>query len=237
MPIVGNLNEFPLPEVLNLIGTRTGRMQLLDIPEAGVLLMDLWEGHIISLQVAGVYVEDPTEVIRKLSHVVEGGYGMFEFRLMPPEDLRGSLRLALNRVAMDLCFEVDNAIGTTRALIQANPTFVLISEHDIWLEPELQAFFNGIRGHLASGIDVKSASRIVGIEPPMAYANFNKLLQLGMVEILKTSATNGANTTNGRRAEDHSHPERDNGHTVLHDRNRRFQQDESVAEAPAENQG
>ena len=34
MPIVGNLSEFPLPEVLILIGLRTGRLRLLDVPES-----------------------------------------------------------------------------------------------------------------------------------------------------------------------------------------------------------
>jgi len=49
MPILGDLSEFPLPEVLLLIGVRTGRLRLLDVPEFGIMDVDFSNGEVQSM--------------------------------------------------------------------------------------------------------------------------------------------------------------------------------------------
>ena len=76
MPILGNLSEFPLPEVLLLIGARTGRLRLLDVPEFGILGVDVFNGEVHSIPIwQQNYLTEVADLIEKLSAVVQATGG------------------------------------------------------------------------------------------------------------------------------------------------------------------
>src|SRR5271156_2646685 len=83
MPIVGNLSEFPLPEVMLFIGHRTGRLRLLDVPEFGVLDIDIAKGEVQTMRIGISTFIETVMMLDKLSPIVQSQSGMFEFRAGP----------------------------------------------------------------------------------------------------------------------------------------------------------
>ena len=77
MPIIGNLSEFPLPEVLLLIGVRTGRLRLLDVPEFGIMDFDFSNGEAQAMHLGSKTLTEAGEMIEKLSAVVQARASMF----------------------------------------------------------------------------------------------------------------------------------------------------------------
>ncbi len=83
MPLIGDLSEFPLPEVLLLIGSRTGQLRLYDAAEIRPLQIDLSEGLAHGLYIEGDCVTDRAQIVAELSFIVASGEGMFEFLAEP----------------------------------------------------------------------------------------------------------------------------------------------------------
>ena len=78
------LAEFPLPEVLLLIGGRTGRLRLCDAPEFVPIEIDSSEGLAHGLHIADKVGDRTAEqIVAELSYAIETGGGHFEFSLQP----------------------------------------------------------------------------------------------------------------------------------------------------------
>jgi hypothetical protein len=100
MPLVGNLTEFPLPEVLLLIGSRTGRLRLYDAPEIVPIEMDLSEGQAHGLHIGPSFVTEQSQIVAELSFMVETGEGMFEFSAQPIVSVQRNEALPINELVM-----------------------------------------------------------------------------------------------------------------------------------------
>src|SRR5476651_2213206 len=100
MALVGNLYEFPLPEVLLLIGSRTGRLRLYDAPEIVPIEMDLCEGHAHGLHIGDNFLTEPRQLVAELSFMVETGAGMFEFSAQPVVSVQRDEALPINELVM-----------------------------------------------------------------------------------------------------------------------------------------
>jgi Domain of unknown function (DUF4388) len=115
MPLIGTMAEFPLPEILQLIGQRTGVLRLLDVSEAPSLEIELYKGNLCSLRLSDLFLQESNEVMKRLSHIIQAGSGMFEFIETAGREPEGTLRLPMNKLAMDLAFMVDEINGITKA--------------------------------------------------------------------------------------------------------------------------
>jgi hypothetical protein len=115
MPIIGTMSEFPLPEIMQLIGQRTGLLRLLDIPEASTIEIELFKGNLCSLRFSDHFVDETNEVMKRLSQIIQAECGMFEFTESIGKEPTGSLRLPMNKLAMDLAFMVDEINGVSAA--------------------------------------------------------------------------------------------------------------------------
>lgn len=183
MPILGNLAEFPLPEVLHFIGGRTGRMKLIDVPGADYIEIDTHLGYLNGLQSGGMPVEEKDEVIRKLSVVLQVERGMFEFSLIEEDHLRGQLQLPLQSLAMELAFNVDQLNHESQRLLNPNQTFVLLQEPQIWVDHELRQFFHYARVMIQNGASILEISDFLGMEASLASSHLGKLRMLGFIDL------------------------------------------------------
>src|SRR5258708_7484219 len=143
MPIIGNLSEFPLPEVLLLIGPRTGRLRLYDVPEFAVMEIDLCEGQAHALHLGGSYLTEPPQIVAELSVIVETGEGMFEFRAQPIESVRHDEPFPINQLVMMLVLHVDEKLARQRALMATDLFYMLeVPAPEIWIDPTLNQFYH-----------------------------------------------------------------------------------------------
>ncbi len=185
MPILGNLSEFPLPEVLLLIGVRTGRLRLLDVPEFGIMDVDFSNGEAQAMHMGNKRFTEPEDMIEKLSAVVQAQGGMFEFRLHPVTTVTRERPLMINQLVMSLVCHVDEQVARQRATASADSRYVLVSpQPEIWIEPELHSFFMSACAYLAMGIHLDELSRRMELDATTVHQNLTNLRLLGLIKLI-----------------------------------------------------
>jgi len=190
MPILGNLSEFPLPEVLLLIGSRTGRLRLLDVPEFGILDVDISEGEAQAMHMGAKTFTEVGEMIEKLSAVVQAAGGMFEFRLFPVIPVARSRPLMINQLVMSLVCYVDQQVARQRALASPHYWYVLeVTQPDIWIEPDLHSFFIRARSFLATGIHLSDLAERLDLDVSVVHQNLTNLRLLGQIKMVDGAET------------------------------------------------
>jgi len=182
MPVLGNLAEFPLPEVLHFIGSRTGRMKLLDIPGADLLELDTHAGYLYALCSGGQELENMDAVIEKLSIVLQAGRGMFEFTVMDEVHIRVGLTVPLQSLAMELAFNVDRMNDESQRLVNPNSRFVLLQEPQIWLEHDLRQFYHYAKEMIQNQSTLAEIADLLGTETRVVASHLSKLRLLGFVD-------------------------------------------------------
>ncbi|HUB68447.1 MAG TPA: hypothetical protein VL981_13260, partial [Candidatus Methylacidiphilales bacterium] len=55
---------------------------------------------------------------------------------------------------------------------------------DVWIEPELNAFFIQARPHLASGVYLKDLARVMGLDVSQVHQNLTNLRLLGLIQLM-----------------------------------------------------
>jgi predicted transcriptional regulator len=190
MPILGNLSEFPLPEVLLLIGSRTGRLRLLDVPEFGIMDVDFTEGEAQAMYLGAKTFTDATQMIDKLSAVVQVQAGMFEFRLQPVIRVERERPLMVNQLVMSLVCHVDEQMARQQQTTSPNLWYTLESpEPEIWIEPELNSFFLAARELLVKGASLDHLAEKMEVDKALLHQNLTNLRLLGLIKLVDGTET------------------------------------------------
>jgi hypothetical protein len=183
MPIVGNLSEFPLPEVLILIGLRTGRLRLLDVPEFGILDIDISNGEVQAMHIGANRFTDTQNMLDKLGAVVQAQRGMFEFSLTQVSLAIRPQSLTIHDLVMKLVCHVDEQTAQQQLAPAAEQRHrLVIPQPEIWMDPELNQFFQAARSLLAVGMRLDEISQHLHMETGLVYKNLTHLRSLGLIE-------------------------------------------------------
>jgi hypothetical protein len=185
MAILGSLSEFPLPEVLLLIGTRTGRLRLLDVPEFGMMDIDFSNGEVQAMQLGTRTLTESADMIGKLGGVVQMQAGMFEFRLQPVASIARPKPLFVNQLVMSLVCHVDHEIALEKAHASSVGRYVLtVPQPQIWIEPELHVFFAEARPYFSSlGVQLADLARFMGMDIEIVRKHLANMRLLGLVQL------------------------------------------------------
>jgi len=188
MPLVGNLTEFPLPEVLLLIGTRTGRLRLYDAPEIVPIEMDLCEGRAHGLHINDNFLTEAPQIVAELSFLVETGEGMFEFAAQPIVSTQREEPLPITELVMLLVLHVDEKLAKQRAILAPQLFYMLETPApEITIDPRLHLFYLQGRQLLAGGVRCEDLAEYLGLEETLVRSNLDNLHQIGFVKLLETS--------------------------------------------------
>jgi len=188
MPLVGNLSEFPLPEVLLLIGTRTGRLRIYDLPEFAPVEMDLSEGEAHGLHIGDYFLTEPSEIVAELSFMVEAGDGMFEFSAQPVASVQRNEPLPIHEFVMLLVLHVDEKLAKQRAILAPQLFYMLETPPPkTSIDPGLNLFYQQSRQLLAGGVRFEDLADYLGLEEEVVRLNLDNLHQLGFVRLMETS--------------------------------------------------
>lgn len=192
MPLTGSLTEFPLPEVLLLIGGRTGRLRLCDSEEFVPMEIDLSEGHAHGLHISGTQLTEPEQIVAELSYAIETGSGLFEFTLAPIVSVKREQPLPINELVMQLVLRVDEKLAKHRAVLAPELFYVLVAPMPSSdLKGDLKRFFIQSRQLLSGGVRSQDLSDYLGIEDEVTRLHLYHLHQLGVVRLIETSDVEG----------------------------------------------
>lgn len=189
MPILGNLSEFPLPEVLLLIGVRTGRLRLLDVPEFGVLEVDFFNGEVHSLHIGAKTLTEVPDLVDKLSSVVQAQGGMFEFRMHSVIPVARRQPLTTTQLVMSLVCHVDEQVARQKVSEPHHWYILETPQPEIWIEPELNGFFLAARSFLTTGAYRDDLAERLGLDPSVVHKNLTNLRLLGLIKLVDGAAT------------------------------------------------
>ena len=188
MPLVGNLSEFPLPEVLLLIGPRTGRLRIYDLPDFSPVELDLSEGEAHGLHISEYFLTEPSQIVTELSFMVETGDGMFEFSAQPIPSVQRDEPLPINELVMRLVLHVDEKVARQRALLAPQLFYMLGTvPPKMGIDPGLNLFYQQSRQLLAEGVRAEDLADYLGLELEVVRLNLDNLHQLGFVKLMETS--------------------------------------------------
>ncbi len=188
MPLIGNLSEFPLPEVLLLIGSRTGRLRIFDAPEFVPMVMDLSEGHAHGLHIGESCVTEPSHIVAELSFMVETGDGKFEFSAQPVASVRPTPPLPISELVMLLVLHVDEKLAKHRAVLGPELFYVLETPRPAAeLDPELNLFYQQSRQLLAGGVRAEDLAEYLGMADEAVKLNLYNLHHMGFVKLIETT--------------------------------------------------
>jgi hypothetical protein len=188
MPILGNLSEFPLPEVLLLIGARTGRLRLLDVPEFGILEIDFFNGEVHSLHMGNRSLTEAVDMIEKLSAVIQAKGGMFEFRMHSVIPVSRPRPLTATQLVMSLVCHVDEQMARQQAV--PHHWYVLETpQPEIWIEPELHEFFVAAKPFLTKGAYRDDLAERLKLNPDVVHKNLTNLRLLGLIKLVDGAST------------------------------------------------
>jgi hypothetical protein len=188
MPLLGDLSDFPLPEVLLLIGGRTGRLRIFDAPEFVPMEIDLSEGFAHGLHIATTMLFEPVQIVAELSYAIETGSGRFEFTSQPIISVPRDQPLAINELVMQLVLRVDEKLAKHRAVLAPELFYVLVAPVPISeLEDTLKLFFLQSRQLLSGGVRSQDLAEYLGIDDEVARLHLYQLHQLGLVRLIETT--------------------------------------------------
>ncbi len=188
MPLTGNLSEFPLPEVLLLIGSRTGRLRLYNAPDFHPMEIDLSEGQAHGLHIGATLLTVTRQIVAELSSLVETGDGMFEFSAQPIVSVARDEPLLVTELVMLLVLHVDEKLAKQNALLAPQLFYMLeTAVPETGIQPELNLFYLQSRQLLAGGVRAEDLAEYLGLEEPLVKTSLDSLHQLGVVKLLETS--------------------------------------------------
>ena len=188
MPLVGHLSEFPLPEVLLLIGSRTGRLRVYDIPDCLPMEIDLSEGNAHGLHINDAFLTETHQIVAELSFMVETGDGKFEFAAQPIVSVAREEPLAISELVMLLVLHVDEKLAKQQALLAPQQFYMLeMPSTDLTINPQLNLFYLQSRQLLAGGVRAEDLAEYLGLDETMVKSSLEDLHQMGVVKLLETT--------------------------------------------------
>jgi len=186
MPLTGHFSEFPMPEVLLLIGSRTGRLRMFDAEEFHPMELDLAEGRAHGLHIGDNFLTSSSQVIAELSFAVETGDGAFEFTPQPIVFVTHPL--PVSELVMQLVLRVDEKQAKHRAVLGPELFYILEPQQPIAdLSPELHLFLSQGRQLLTHGVRAEDLAEYLGKENEAVKLHLYDLHQFGFVKLVETT--------------------------------------------------
>jgi hypothetical protein len=188
MPLIGDLSEFPLPEVLLLIGSRTGRLRLYDAPGIVPMTIDLSAAHAHGLHIDETFLTETRQIVAELSFLVETGEGRFEFTAQPVVAVKNDCPLPISELVMLLVLHVDEKLAKQNAVLAPQLFYILENPPpSVEINPNLNLFLQQSKQLLAGGVRSEDLAEYLGIPEETVRLNLYNLHQMNFVTLIETS--------------------------------------------------
>jgi hypothetical protein len=183
MAIFGNLTEFPLIEVMGMLERRCGVLRFVQVGRFQSLEFQLNNGVLQGLVVNGRVLRDGLAAKDLLVEVANLREGTFEFQRVPAESglLLNDLAIQVNEVLLRRATLDDEWNNYKDNLPDLETRFVLATQELVWLDGELQRFWNLAEPLLEYGISTKELASRLNLEIRLVQVNLYKLRATGVI--------------------------------------------------------
>ena len=184
MPVTGEIAELPLPELLNMMRHRAGKLTLLQTGQISEMVMHFTPGYLCGFQAENRILKSEAQVVDKLVAVTASPVGRFVFEPKKhASSLLGSVRMGVDRLALILVSKVDEISVNKEQLPPAHRIFRLKEEGKIpeFEDFDLAEFFRGAESLLRCGISAEKLADIEQIAVEQIQYYFYKLRLLDLL--------------------------------------------------------
>ncbi len=107
MPVTGDIAELPLPDLLDMMRHRSGKLQLLQTQQISEMQLHFTPGYLCGFMVDKHIINSESQVVDKLVSVTANPVGHFVFTPAHASSLMGSVRIQVDRLALIIVSQVD----------------------------------------------------------------------------------------------------------------------------------
>ncbi len=183
MPVTGDIAELPLPDLLDMMRHRSGKLQLLQTQQVSEMQLHFTPGYLCGFMMDKQIIRSESQVVDKLVTVTANPVGRFVYTPAHASSLMGSVRLQVDRLALIIVSQVDEISVNRRQLSPPHRIFRLQkSESSVdFEEPQLAEFFHSSLNLLKCGISAEKLASIERISTEQVQLYLYKLSILGLV--------------------------------------------------------
>jgi len=185
--IFGNLKHFSLGDLLVLLSSQDGALELFNLPGRKRITLYVSKGRLRSVHVNERPV-DPLQARSVLGELVQAERGGFEF--IPgarPHRRGGELDWPLEGLLVGLAAFNDEIGRVTEALPHPDTVFRFVRMPS-FEDPHLKEFWNRAHGYLVTGASARQLSTRLGVRLDLARFYLHTLRQMGAVEPIRAAA-------------------------------------------------
>jgi hypothetical protein len=184
MPVTGEIAELPLPELLNMMRHRAGKLTLLQTGQISEMVLHFTPGYLCGFQAGSRVLKSEAQVVDKLVAVTASPVGRFIFEPKKhASSLLGSVRMGVDRLALILVSKVDEISVNKSQLPPAHRLFRLQPDVPMpeFEDFDLAEFFRGAESLLRCGISAEKLAEIEQIAVEQVQYYFYKLRLLDLL--------------------------------------------------------
>lgn len=183
MAIFGNLTEFPMLEVVGMLEHRCGALRFSHIGRYQTLEFHVNMGILQGLVVDGKVWRDGFDAKALLLELANQREGHFEFQRLPATspEMYNDLAININEVLLRSATFDDEWNNYKDQLPDPKTRFTLAGEELVWLEGNLQTFWQRIEPLLEYGISIEDLAKRFEMDVRVVQMNFYKLRAVGVV--------------------------------------------------------
>ena len=183
MPVTGDIADLPLPELLNMMRYRSGKLSLLQTQQISEMTLHFTPGYLCGFMVDKHIIKTETQVVDKLVSVTASPMGRFVFTPAHASSLLGSVRLGVDRLALIIVSQVDEISVNRAQLSPPHRIFRLqaVEGQADFEEQNLAEFFRSSKDLLRCGISAEKLASIEQISTEQVQLYLYKLSLLGLV--------------------------------------------------------
>lgn len=181
MPLSGNLNELPFPEILRLLRDRTGKVEIADKLTGERFSFFLSAGKLVSAFEGAGPIPDALalhSVIQRLS-INERAFFLFEEN--PTGERTGPLSIPVEQILLSSLAALRSPERYAAYLPHPDARFRAAAQATPWLTEDLLTFWVSAERFLRSGISANEIAHVLGIPLPQVLLELFKLRLLGVI--------------------------------------------------------
>ena len=183
MPVTGDIAELPLPDLLNMMRHRSGKLSLLQTQQISEMILHFTPGYLCGFMVDKHIVKSESQVVDKLVSVTANPVGHFVFTPTHASSLMGSVRIHVDRLALIIVSQVDEISVNKQQLSPPHRIFRLqpVEKEVEFEEAGLADFFRSAMNLMKCGISAEKLASIERVSTELVQLYFYKLSILGLV--------------------------------------------------------
>ncbi len=190
MAIFGTLEEMPLPELLTMLGRRTGKLQLTELPKKQNYQLFLNKATLKAISVDNQILANEMLARQAMVELLSFEQGIFEFKRLPEDQLEQNLNIPIDKLLLQTTVEIDEMKVQSERLPDAKTRFKRAGQVDIWVDDALYNFWQNCSALLDKGCSAEEIATNLSLNIEVVRYNLYKLRSLGKISPVRVFEQN-----------------------------------------------